>query len=153
MKKMYEIDYNKVNKYIYLGSNACCQVHFDSKLLKKGIKADISLERIRLDHPVGVDYYLWLPVPDHHAASMKQLILGSKVIDSLVRDKIKMYVHCKNGHGRSPSLVIAWLIANGMRLEEAVRYVKKRRPSVHLNSRQINALKKFSKLVKNKKLV
>ena len=67
-------EYNKITEYIYIGTNQCCQIHFNQKLLKKGIKADISLEKEKIDAPFGVDYYLWLPVKDHTAPSLKQYI-------------------------------------------------------------------------------
>ena len=49
--KKVPFEYNQITKYIYLGTNQCCQTHFSKKLLKKGVKADISLEKERLDHP------------------------------------------------------------------------------------------------------
>ena len=85
-------EYNKITEYIYLGTNQCCQVHFKKALLKKGIKADISLEKERIDAPFGVDYYLWLPVTDHTAPSQKQLITGVNFIENLIKNKIKIYI-------------------------------------------------------------
>ena len=101
-------EFNRITGYVYLGSNQCCQVHFNEKLLKKGIKVDISLEKEHLDKPLGVDYFFWIPVKDKKAPSQKQLLIGAKVIKEFVDNKIKVYVHCERGHGRSPSLVIAY---------------------------------------------
>ncbi len=143
----HRLDFNKINSYIYIGSNGCCQVHFSSRLLRKGIRADISLENNRIDFPLGIDYFLWLPTRDHTAPSQKQLILGSNAIDNLVRNKVRMYVHCKNGHGRAPTLVAAYLISKGMAIDAAVRMLKNKRKSVHLNSMQIKALKRFARTV------
>ena len=113
-------DYNKVTEYIYLGSNQCCQVHFKKSLLKKGVKADVSLEKESLDSPFGVDYFLWLPVKDTTAPTQKQLLIGAKSIKELVDNKVKVYVHCLRGHGRSPTLVAAYFILEGLKYNEAI---------------------------------
>ena len=138
-------EYSKLTEYIYLGTNQCCQVHFKGSLLKKGVKADISLEKERLDAPFGVDYFLWLPVTDHKAPSQKQLLIGAKAIKDLVWSKTKVYVHCQRGHGRSPTLVAAYFILEGMKANEAIRKIRGKRKSVHLTKPQIAALKRFEK--------
>ncbi|MBW2965893.1 dual specificity protein phosphatase family protein [Candidatus Woesearchaeota archaeon] len=135
-------EYNKITDYIYIGTNQCCQIHFKKELLGKGIKADISLEKERLDAPFGVDYYLWLPVKDHTAPSQKQLIIGVNFIENLIKNKIKVYVHCQRGHGRAPTLVAAYLISKGKTVKQAISLIKKKRSVIHPNKIQINVLKR-----------
>ncbi|MBI2672067.1 dual specificity protein phosphatase family protein [Candidatus Woesearchaeota archaeon] len=137
------LEYSQINSFIFIGTNMCCQFHFDKSLLKKGIRADISMEEKKIDTPFGVYYYLWLPVNNHKAPTQKQLNLGVNVLDFFVKNKIKCYVHCKNGHGRAPTLVSAYLIATGKNVKEAVEFIKKKRNSIHLDRVQINSLKKF----------
>lgn len=141
-------EYNKITPYIYIGTNMCCQTHFNQKLVRKGIKADISLEEKKLDQPFGVKYYLWLPTKDHKAPSIQQLIIGSNFIKDLVDKKISVYVHCQNGHGRAPSLIAAYFVLNGKSAEEAFNLIKKKRKSIHPNKYQIAQLKKFEKKIK-----
>lgn len=136
-------EYSKINQYIYIGTNACCQRHFDKNLLKKGITTDISLEEIRMDTPFGIKCYLWLPVKDHTAPSLYQFTMGVSCIANAVKIKNKIYVHCKNGHGRAPTLVAAYFITQGMSTKEAIAFLKSKRAGVHLMPSQINALKKF----------
>lgn len=140
-----KLDYHKITEYIYIGTNQCCQTHFDERLLQKKIRADISLEKGRLDAPFGVDYYLWLPVVDAKAPTPRQMELGIAMLRFCVKYSIRVYVHCKNGHGRAPTLVAAYLMATGMNAAQAAAYVKKQRPITHLNQIQINALKRFEK--------
>ena len=140
-------EYNKITDYIFLGTNQCCQVHFKKELLKKGIKADISLEGEKLDMPFGVDYYLWLPTKDHTAPSQKQLKVGVDFIESLIKNKEKVYVHCQRGHGRAPTLVAAYLISKGKTIEEAYEFIKKKRKTIHPNKLQKSALMRFIKNV------
>lgn len=136
-------NFSKITPYIYIGTNFCCRVHFDKKLLKLGIKTDISLEDAKVDTPFGVKTYLWLPVKDYYAPTLYQLQMGADVIENAVQNKEKVYVHCKNGHGRAPSLVIGYLIHNGMKMKAAISLVEKGRPEIHLQKTQLSALKKF----------
>ncbi len=143
-------EYSQITKYIYIGTNMCCQSDFDKSLLKKGIKADISLEEKKIDRPLGVDYYLWLPTKDHIAPTLKQLQIGVDFIKKLVDLKIRCYVHCQRGHGRAPTLVAAYLVSKGMGIDEAFNFIKKKRPTVHPNRKQISAVKKFKKTLRVK---
>lgn len=141
-------DYSQINRYIYIGTNFCCQKHFDKNLLKKGITADISLEEIRMDTPFGVRCYLWLPVKDHYPPTMYQLLIGVSCIDNAVKTKNKVYVHCKNGHGRAPTLVAAYLITQGMSVKKAITFLKSKREGVNIRPAQFKALRQFEKLFK-----
>lgn len=142
-----KLDYHKITEYIYIGTNQCCQTHFDERLLENKIRADISLEKNRLDAPFGVDYYMWLPVADRKAPTARQLELGIAMLRFCVKHRIRVYVHCKNGHGRAPTLVAAYLMVTGMNAREAAAYVKKRRPITHLNIVQLNSLARFERAV------
>ncbi|MBI3495536.1 hypothetical protein HY065_02825, partial [Candidatus Berkelbacteria bacterium] len=95
-------EYDEITDGILIGTNQCCQVHFDKELLTKGVTADISLEAERLDAPFGVESFLWLPTKDNFPPSPDQLKLGVRMLTDLVAQKKKVYVHCKNGHGRAP---------------------------------------------------
>ncbi len=144
------LDYSQITPYIYIGTNKCCQVHFEEELLAKGIMVDISLENERLDDPDGVKAFLWLPTRDHYASSRTQLKLGVEILEEAVELKKKVYVHCKKGHGRAPTLVAAYLIAEKkMSVAEAVAFIKKYRPAIHLHPRQQMALRSFKKFLKD----
>ncbi|MEK7193478.1 MAG: dual specificity protein phosphatase family protein [Patescibacteria group bacterium] len=140
-----KLDFNYIADGIYIGTNQCCQTHFDEELKSKGITADISLEEDRLDTPFGVDFYIWMPVQNHTSPSPDQLEFGVSVLKKLVSMSKKVYVHCKNGHGRAPTLVAAYLVRNGKTPEEAESFVKTKRPPVHLEDAQRQALHDFSK--------
>ncbi len=146
--KRIPLEYSRITDNIYLGTNQCCRLHFDKSLLKQGIEADISLEKERLDTPFGVKYFLWLPVKDHTAPTQSQLKVGAYTIKSLVDNNVKLYVHCKRGHGRSPTLVAAYFILEGMTAKEAIKTVKQKR-GIHLRASQIKALEKFQRSIEN----
>lgn len=145
-----ELEFNHIADGIYVGNNQCCQTHFDKKLRKEGISADISLESDRLDEPKGVEFYLWLPVKNLSAPTQDQLDLGVANLDRMVASGKKVYVHCRNGHGRAPTLVAAYLIKNGMTADAAIAFVKERRPAIHLEESQAEALKIFEKRTSGK---
>lgn len=150
MDKAHGLDYSYIDDGIYIGTNQCCQMHFDQDLIKNGVTADISLEEARVDQPFGVESYLWLPVKDHAAPSQDQLKLGVAALTKFVEIKKKVYVHCKNGHGRAPTLVAAYLVSKGMSAEDAELFVKSKRPSTHLQDSQREALKIFAKSISSK---
>ena len=138
-----KFEYSEITPDIFLGTNMCCQVHFDEELSKKGVTADISLEEERLDAPFGVESFLWLPTKDDRPPNPSQLQVGVDTIASLIKNGEKVYVHCKFGHGRSPTLVAAYLISQGKSVEDALSIIKEQRPSIHLDPSQIKALEAF----------
>ncbi len=149
MKKKHKVfEYNKITPHIYLGSNVCCFTHFSKELLSKGVEADISLEGERVDQPQGVDFYLWLPVKDHTAPTLKQLKFGVRAIDEFLKNKIKIYIHCKNGHGRAPTMLAAYFIYTGKGVKEAIDFIAKKRPEIHIEPVQMKILQKYAKSLK-----
>lgn len=144
-KKHKVFQYNKIDELIWIGTNQCCVVHFDVKLLKMGIKADVSLEEKRVDAPFGVNSYLWLPTVDHTPPSLDQLKLGVQHLTVLMQEKTKTYVHCQNGHGRAPTLVAAYYISTGMSTAAAIKKIKSKRQGSHINAKQKKGLESFAK--------
>ncbi len=145
-----QLDYNYITDGIYMGSNQCCVLGLAEVLKKEGITVDISLEEIRVDQPFGVEAYLWLPTPDHTPPTQDQLMLGAMTLVTLVKQGKKVYVHCKNGHGRATTLVTAYLLMTGKTLEDSVNIIKEHRPTIHLQDSQLSFLDEFQKtLLKN----
>ena len=140
-----QLDYNYIIDGIYIGTNQCCQTHFDEKLKQDGIGADISLEEERVDAPFGVNFYIWIPVKNHSAPTHEQLGFGVAVLEKLVGMKKKIYVHCQNGHGRAPTMMAAYLIKKGMGVDEALEFIKNKRSTIHLEEIQRRALEEWSK--------
>jgi len=141
-------EYNQITPDIFLGTTMCCQTHFDEELIIKGVKADISIEAEKVDTPFGVDYFTWLPTPDNSAPTQEQLSLGATTIKNLIDLGEKVYVHCRFGHGRGPTMVAAYLISEGKTTEEALALIKEKREVIHPNDIQIAALKKFEESLK-----
>lgn len=138
------LSYNYIADGVYIGTNQCCQTHFNELLLRDGIGVDISLEKDLVDAPFGVDFYIWIPVNDHAAPTPDQLEFGVSVLEKIVAMQKKVYVHYKNGHGRAPTLVAAYLIKKGKTAEEAIAFIKSKRASIHLEETQKQALRELA---------
>lgn len=139
------MSYSQITDQIWVGSDMCCSGHF-RKLLDLGITADIDLERERRERPSQkMDFYLWLPVTDKAPPSQVQLEVGVCALEKLVRRGLKVYVHCRFGHGRSPTLVVAYFITQGAKVEEAIEKIAQMRPEIHLTDSQHQALSDFVK--------
>lgn len=138
-------EYDRITPTIWIGTNRCCTTHFSHALRRLGILADVSLEAEQLDAAYGAKLFLWLPVRDHRAPTIAQLRVGAHALADLAREGVKTYVHCKNGHGRAPTLVAAYLIlARGMTASAAIRYVCASRRGAHLEPTQRRALERFA---------
>lgn len=137
-------EFSKVTENLYVGTNMCCGAH-GQKLAEMGFTADLDLEEQRQEFPPRVPAYLWLPVKDHQAPSPEQLALGVAFLDAVVQRGGKVYVHCRAGHGRSPTLAAAYFIAQGMSVAEAIKRVQDGRPEAHPETAQVEALKEFER--------
>jgi dual specificity MAP kinase phosphatase len=139
-----KLEYNHIINGIYIGTNQCCVMGLADVLKKEGITADISLEEDRLDAPFGVEIYLWIPVVDEMAPTFEQLSFGAESIERLISQNRKVYIHCKNGHGRAPTFVTAYLIRKGYGAEDAIEFIKSKRSSVHLHEPQKKILEEYN---------
>lgn len=148
--KHIQLSYNKIDDFIFAGNNLCCQSQFDKELLSKGITADISLEAERMDNPEGVKYFFWFPWKEDTAPTAELMNLALRVVDNLVEQNIKMYVHCRNGHGRTSTFLLSYFMRkNNIGLEEAFALLKEKRPSGHIHGVQRKFLQEFDKSLKD----
>ncbi len=141
-------DYSKITDSIILGSDFCkggvCFLHEEEfKELGISVEINLSYEENELP-PKNLEGYLWLPVVDGYAPNETQLLIGSAAIHEALQNGKRVYIHCRNGHGRSPALVIAYLTRyESMSLEDAASLIKTKRPESHLERVQIDALNEF----------
>jgi len=141
-------DYSKIDEHIYLGSDFCrggrCILHGE-QFKKLGVCVEINLSAEKKEIPPdGIDIYSWIPVVDGHAPTIDQLLLGTAIINEAVMNNDIVYVHCKNGHGRSPTMVAAYYIRyKGFEISDAVRMIEDIRHEVHIEDSQLKALEEF----------
>lgn len=143
-----QFDLSQITEFIYLGTNLCClsRSHIQI-LLDLGVTAEIDLEGERQDAAPDVDAYLWLPVADKSAPTMDQFAAGATLMTDMTKRGKKVYVHCQYGHGRSPTLVAAYLISQGKTVIESIETIKAARPEIHLEDVQMKALEAYYKTI------
>lgn len=147
----HKFDYSEITEQIYIGSDLCkggvCLIHGE-EFKKLGISFEINLSQENNELPpkdmeIG---YLWLPVVDGYAPSQTQLNIGTSAMHNVIDSGKIVFVHCKNGHARSPSMVVAYLLRyEGYRLEDAMHLIKEKRSEVHIENTQLVALHEFEK--------
>ena len=145
----HKFDFSKITDQIYLGSDLCkggvCLIHgHEFKKLGVNVEINLSLEGNELP-PKDIETYIWLPVVDGYAPSMSQLGIGTSAMNEAIKNGKVVYIHCTNGHGRSPSLIISYLIRyGGKTYEDAHTLVKEKRPEIHIEELQRSAIEEFA---------
>lgn len=119
-----------------------------SKLEKLGITAIVSMRMRDIERKelLANFHIVHLPTPDHHAPTIAHLQEGVAFIDKEIKHKGKVYIHCRAGEGRGPTMAIAYLIHTGMTYDDAYALVKKVRTFIHPTQPQVKRLKEFEKL-------
>lgn len=90
------------------------------------------------------DRYLSLPVLDATAPTLEQLNLAVKWVAEQLAHR-PVFVHCALGHGRSASVVIAFLLHAGRvaTVKDGLRMLRQLRPGVGLSSAQRQRLERW----------
>lgn len=147
----HKFDYSKITDQIYIGSDLCkggiCKIHGDEfKSLGVNVEINLSAERNELPPKELEVAYCWLPTVDGHSPGTTQLDMGTAIMQEAIKDGKVVYVHCTNGHGRSPTLVAAYLIRFGRKsVDEAINTVITNRREAHFEKEQKTALEEFER--------
>lgn len=116
-------------------------------LMRRGITGVINL-RLEHDyhaHLTGLSLrYLYLPTVDNTALSAEHLRLGVAFIREELGKGGKVYVHCWEGLGRSPTLVAAYLVSTGLTTEEAWAMIRRVRPFIRPTRGQRDGLTAYA---------
>lgn len=123
-------------------------------LLKRlGVTGIISMRMREVPHQeVLRDFHLLhLPTPDRNAPTLEQLQEGVVFIEKEIKNSGKVYIHCRAGEGRGPTMALAYLIYSGMTYDDAYALVKKIRTFINPTPAQIERLQEFEKIVAKKK--
>ena len=117
------------------------------RLLKRGITAIVNMREAKYSDEkkgIGGERHLHLPTIDHTPPSLKDLRRGVAFIaEEIEVHGGKVYIHCRAGCGRAPSMAAAYLISTGMSRKEALKFIKKKRPFISLNKNQRRVLDEF----------
>jgi hypothetical protein len=141
---------SQVTAHIYLGGQ------FGRAAVRKfkemGITGVVSMRESAVlfqDLMPGIEF-LHLPTRDHTEPSIENLQKGVEFMKRHITAGGKVYVHCHWGEGRGPSMVVAFLISEGMTVDDAMKTVTKVRTFVSLNARQLKQMVVFADLYHSK---
>ena len=131
--------------------------HEHLKLMKEfGIGAVLNLlteeEKALRDEDylaAGFDY-LNIPIEDMAAPTPEQLFEAVKWIDDRIKEGKKVLVHCYAGLGRTGTVIAAYLIYKGMEPDEAINFVREKRPGSIQTIQQELSLYIFKKILDEK---
>ncbi len=97
------------------------------------------------DHGRAPEDYLWLPITDDTAPSLEDLDKGAVFIRDHIAQGDGVYVHCKAGVGRAPTMAAAYLVHRGATPEEAWAILKGGRPFIRPTPPQLDVIRAYAK--------
>jgi len=116
------------------------------KLQMWGVTAIVSMRTSTpASIPKGIKV-LHLPTTDNAPISLRYLQKGVDFITKQIEAGGKVYVHCRMGEGRAASMAIAYLVSQGMFLNDALSFIKQRRVFIHPNKKQLARLREYARL-------
>jgi protein-tyrosine phosphatase len=139
-----QVHRSQIRPNVYLGGQ---YYRLGLRQFKKwGVTGVISM---RLTPPLGFTKVAWLevlhlPTPDQQAPSIEQLNTGVEFIHRHLDLGGSVYIHCRYGEGRGPTMVIAYLMSTGVSFTQAKKEVQAVRPFIRLTPPQKAVLTSFS---------
>jgi protein-tyrosine phosphatase len=89
--------------------------------------------------------FLHVAVDDRDAPSQEQLDAATDWTLAEIAASRKVYIHCRSGIGRSPSVACAVLVAIGYPLADAYQIIRRERPWATFSESQRAALEEFER--------
>lgn len=135
--------YSQITPQIYVGPQI--RKIGKQKLELWGINSSVNM-RIEYDdvaHNVALAHHCHLPTDDGCAPTLTQIQTGVDFIRQRVAAGNKVYIHCRSGIGRAPTMAIAYSISQGYSLSEAMKLIEKTRPFIQITPQQMEQLKLF----------
>jgi hypothetical protein len=138
--------YARIVHNLYLGRRMTSREARRLRVLRWRAILDLAAEFEEVAWLRREKFYRSLPVldamaPDGGALSATVDWLAKRVAEGPV------FVHCALGHGRSATLVVAYLLASGEAptIEDAIALVRAQRPGIGLSARQREALDEYTR--------
>lgn len=115
-----------------------------------GIRAVLSLQAEREDTFAGPppDHVLRLEVIDFHPPTIDQLHRAVTFVNAAHANGLPTLIHCHAGVGRAPLTAAAYLVAQGMTSADALEHIRRARPIIDLNQRQMQRLIEWEQTIR-----
>ena len=134
---------SKITDHLYLGSQY--NLAGLKKLRQLGVTAIVNM-RTNNDYDDAAHEgikYLHLPTPDNTPPPLEVLIKGADFIDTEIKNNGIVYVHCRQGLGRGPTMALAYLIKTGMTYKQAYDFIRRVRIFINPRPGQVRRLKEL----------
>lgn len=118
-------------------------------LERQGVNASVNL-RVEFDdaaNHLALAHYCYLPTVDDDCPSPEHFQRGVDFIRSIVQEGGQVYIHCKAGVGRAPTMAAAWFLAEGKTVDEAIALIKRTRPFITITPPQMEALHRYAEAI------
>lgn len=111
-----------------------------------GITAIVNLRREFDDRAAGIapEHYLYLPIEDNTAPTPEHLAQGVAFIAEEIARGGAVFIHCGVGVGRAPTMAAAYLVSTGLSPQQAWEVIRRARPFVWPNRRQLASVRQFA---------
>lgn len=135
--------YSELSPHLWVGGQY--YRHGWKWMQRSGISAILNLRRDHDDRQLSriPQRYLWLPTTDNTPPTMEDLQQGVDFIATEVQSGGTVYVHCRAGVGRAPTLVACYLVSTGMKPAEAWDAIKDVRPFIFPTRAQVGQVEQF----------
>ncbi|ASU35400.1 dual specificity protein phosphatase family protein [Mucilaginibacter xinganensis] len=140
---------SQITAHLFLGSQY--NLVGLEKLKALGVTAIVNM-RVHNDYSdaqhAGIKY-LHLPTTDNTPPPLEVLLKGADFIDREIKNKGIVYVHCRQGLGRGPTMAIAYLIKTGLTYQDAYLMIKRVRKFINPRPGQVAKLKELEAYYNN----
>jgi atypical dual specificity phosphatase len=139
--------WDEIDTHVYMGA---FPFSFDVPRMKEaGIGAVVNTCEeyagpVQAYQEAGIEQ-LRVPTVDFTPPSLESVELGVSFMQQQIAQGQGVYVHCKAGRARSGTVVICYLIAQGMTPDEAQRRILERRPHANPRLAQRSVVQEFWK--------
>ncbi len=109
------------------------------RMEQMGLSGIVNLRTSPDDAAMGriTDRYLWIPTDDHTPPTLADIQSAVAFIDTELESGCKVYVHCRAGVGRGPTMVACYLVSKGDPPHVAWDKIRKVRPFIYPTTSQL----------------
>lgn len=135
--------YSQLSPKIYLGGQYKPRAYKSFK--QWGVTGIVNMRSTAPAQPPKGFEILHLATKDWRAPNLELLTKGVHFIDKKIADGGGVYIHCRQGEGRGPTMAAAYLISQGLTVDQAIDHIRKMRPVAHPNKSQVKQLRLWAK--------
>ncbi|MBD1362180.1 dual specificity protein phosphatase family protein [Mucilaginibacter sp. ZT4R22] len=137
---------SQITAHLFLGSQY--NLIGLKKLKALGVTAIVNMRihSVYTEAQYGGFKYLHLPTVDNTPPDLDTLLKGATFMETEIKAGGIVYVHCRQGLGRGPTMAIAYLIKAGATYQDAFDLVKSVRTFINPRPGQIQRLKELEKV-------